>query len=76
MPSPTQEEKDIGIVRFSIVEDLTPQAYSKLKELIKEEAVEKAWTVNGRIKFLVRGSKKIHTVISVYDQITEILAKT
>ena len=76
MPAPPQEEKDAGILRYAIVEDLTPQAFSKLKELIREESVEKAWTVDGRIKFLVRGNKKIHTVKSVYDPITDILSKT
>ena len=76
MPVPSQEERDSGIVRFAIVEDLTPQAFAKLKEINREESVEKAWTVNGRIKFLVRGSNRIHNVKSVYDPITVILANT
>ena len=73
-PPPSQEEKDMGIQRYSVMEDLTPQAYAKLREIQKEEVVEKAWTVGGRIKFIVRGNQRIHTVRSVFDPITVILA--
>ncbi len=74
-PPPTQEEKDMGIQKFNLVEDLTPQAYSKLREIQREEVVERAWTVNGRIKFVVRGNQRIHTVKSVYDPVPDILSK-
>lgn len=32
MPMPSKEEKDIGIQRFTIVDDLTPPAYKKLRD--------------------------------------------
>ncbi len=75
IPSPSKEEKDLGIERFSIVEDLTPPTFNKMRELQKEESVVKTWTIGGKIFFTVRGDSKIHTVKSVFDPVTTILAK-
>lgn len=74
IPTPPKEEKDLGIQRYNIVEDLTPPAFKKLREVLEEESVTKAWTVNGVIKFTARGDTKVHTVKSVYDPISVILA--
>ncbi len=74
-PPPTKEEADIGIRKFSIVEDLTPPAYSKLRELQQEESVTKSWAAGGKLHFVVRGNDRVHTVKSVFDPITTILAK-
>lgn len=74
MPTPSPEEKTSGITRYNIVEDLTAQAYKTFQLLQKEETVEKIWTAGGKIFFCTRGDKKIHTVKSVYDPVTSILA--
>ncbi len=74
-PLPTKEEMDAGLRKFSIVEDLTPPAYSKLRELQREESVSKAWASGGCLHFTTRGSDRVHTVKSVFDPIVDILAK-
>jgi hypothetical protein len=75
MPSPLQEEKDMGILRFNISEDLTPPSFKMVKELNRQEEVSKVWTVDGRIRFVKRGSQTVHRVRSVFDSVEEILAK-
>ena len=75
MPSPTSEEKDAGFSRFIINEDLTPQCFNTLKALQSQEEVAKAWSVDGRIKFMLKDSTVIHRVKSVYDPVNIIVAK-
>jgi hypothetical protein len=75
MPSPLPEEKDMGIVRFSMTEDLTPPSYKLLKELQRREEVTKVWTVNGRILWTRSGSQVVHRVKSVFDPVDTIIAK-
>jgi uncharacterized protein YfkK (UPF0435 family) len=75
MPSPFQEEKDMGIVRFNISEDLTPPCYKLLKELQCHEEVAKVWTVEGRIRMMLKGSQAVHRVRSVFESVDAILAK-
>jgi hypothetical protein len=74
-PAPSNEEKQAGILRFSIMEDLTPQCYKLLRELQKSEAVSKAWTTEGRIRFIVRGSETVQKVKSVFDLAHDIINK-
>ncbi len=75
-PSPPAEEKDMGILRMSIMEDLTPETYKKLRELKQHERVDKAWTTNGRIRFTVTGYDRVHLVKSSFDDIDLILNDT
>ena len=72
-PPPSAAEKDMGIVRMSIVEDLTPQCYKTFRDLKRQEEVDKVWTTSGRIRFTLRGTDKVHLVRSVYDSIESIL---
>jgi hypothetical protein len=74
-PAPTNEEKSSGIVRFTIMEDLTPQCYKLLRELQKHEEITKAWTTEGKIHFLVRGNNFVHKVKSVFDPAHVIIDK-
>lgn len=74
LPRPTKEEVDTGIRRFNIVEDLTPPAYSLLRELQREESITKAWSAGGRLLFTVRGNDRVHSVKSVFDSVPDILA--
>jgi hypothetical protein len=75
IPSPPQEEKDMGIVRYNISEDLTPLCYKLMKELQRHEDVAKVWTVEGRIKIVLKGSQAVYSVRSVFDSVDAILAK-
>ncbi len=74
-PKPNPVERDMGIQRIVISEDLTPDTYSKMRDLQRREEVAKTWSVNGRIKFMLSGSQAINSVASPYDSIETILSK-
>ncbi len=75
-PSPSDDEKKGGAVKFSLVEDLTGPTYKKLKEIQQDERVERAWTMDGSIRFTISGDKSgtIRRVKSIFDPIDVILA--
>lgn len=74
MPVPSDAETALGIQRFSLVEDLTPATFSKLRELRADERVSKAWTTEGRIKFiLAENTDSVLRVVSVFDPINVII---
>ena len=78
LPAPSDDEKKSGAVRFSLVEDLTGPTYKKLRELQLDERVERAWTMDGSIRFISTGDKTntIKRVKSVFEALdTIILAK-
>jgi hypothetical protein len=75
LPAPLQEEKDMGITRFNITEDLTPPCYRLVKELNRNEDVAKVWTIDGQIRILLRGSQSVFRVRSVFDSADSIVAK-
>ena len=54
-PSPTEGEKAIGIKRYVLAEDLTTPTYRKLQELLKDDRVDKAWTIGGEIWYVTPG---------------------
>ena len=72
---PNQAEKELGIKFFSISEDLTQPAYKKMKELKSHEDVEKVWSYEGRLQFTLKGSKTVHKVLSVHDDVDTIFSK-
>jgi len=73
MPSPTDAEKAAGHKKFVIVEDLTAATHRKLKELQGDQRIEKIWTVNGRLRFVLCGEdKSVKKVKSVFDPNEEI----
>jgi hypothetical protein len=74
-PSPTNEEMSAGYKRFIIAEDLTPQCFKLLRELQRNEDIAKAWTSDGKIRFVLKDSTVIHRVKSVYDSVQVILSK-
>jgi hypothetical protein len=75
IPSPPQDEKDLGILRYNITEDLTPPCYRLMKELNKHEDIAKVWTVDGRIRLLKKGSQTVFRVRSVFDSVESIVSK-
>jgi uncharacterized coiled-coil protein SlyX len=75
IPSPTTQERAAGIKRFVLVEDLTPHNYKKLSELLADDRIEKAWSVEGRLRFVLTGSdKSVKKVKSVYDSVDHIVS--
>jgi hypothetical protein len=74
-PSPTNEEMAAGYKRFIIAEDLTPQCFKLLRELQRNEDIAKAWTSDGKIRFVLKDSTTIHKVKSVFDPVQLILSK-
>ena len=73
---PTEEEKALGFRGFYISEDLTQPAFKKLKELQNREECSKAWSIDGRIFFMLTGSDTIHRVQSVFETIETSLGKS
>ena len=56
-----------------IAEDLTQPAFKKLKEIKAREEVSKAWSVEGRLLFVLTGGKYVNRVSSVFEDIDVIL---
>ena len=54
-------------------EDLTQPAFKKLKEIKAREEVSKAWSVEGRLLFVLTGGKYVNRVSSVFEDIDVIL---
>lgn len=75
MPTPSSAEKDMGINRFIISEDLTPNCYKKVKELQRDERTDKVWTVDGKIRFSLKDDKSVYRVYSIFDPVDVIIHK-
>jgi len=74
LPAPSDREKAAGIRRFVLVEDLTSPTFKKLSEILVDERVEKAWTIEGKIRFVLVGNdKSVKKVKSVFDPTSKII---
>ena len=73
-PSPSDAEKNTGVKRYVMVEDLTSPTYNLLKALQDHTGVAKAWTIEGRIRF-ARTDKPnmVVKVKSVYEHVEKIV---
>jgi hypothetical protein len=74
LPAPSTSERDAGIRRYLVVEDLTPANYTMLKSLQQREEVDKAWTIEGKIPYTMRGNSTVRKVKSVFDSVENILS--
>jgi hypothetical protein len=79
IPSPTDAERAAGINRFANVEDLTSVNAKRLKEYRDDSRVSRAWTVDGRIRFVLAASpdvirKASSPFISAADIIDKIIS--
>ena len=73
-PSPSDAEKNIGVKRYVMVEDLTSPTYSLLKALQDHTGVAKAWTIEGRIRFSrVDKPDTVIKVKSVFEHVEKIV---
>jgi hypothetical protein len=73
IPSPTDRPSSNS--RISLNEDLTADTFSLLKSMREDKRVNRAWTVDGHIRFILANDPDniIHKVKSVYDHINSIL---
>ncbi len=75
MPAPPAADTSTGIRRFILVEDLTRDTHRMLKSLLDDERVDKAWTIDGSIRFTLV-SDQFHSpkrVKSVYKSVDAII---
>jgi TolA-binding protein len=77
LPKPSKAESAAGMKKFLLVEDLTPPTFAFLKLLKEDKRVERAWTVDGQIKFIKAGDKEniICKVRSIYNSIDSLFSK-
>jgi hypothetical protein len=73
LPTPLVPERDAGIRRYMLVEDLTPANYNMLKQLHNCEEIKKVWSIDGRIRSKKRGQNNVCKVKSVFDPIDTVL---
>ncbi len=73
---PTDDNKKAGATKFLLVEDLTSLIYKKLKELLADKRVDRVWTVDSSLRFLLKGEKPgtVKLVQSVYEDIDTIVS--
>jgi len=69
----TPPPSEVGAKRIIIVEDLTPATHRKLRDLLEDDRVEKAWTISGHIWYVSKKSKTPVKVKSIYDTTNAIL---
>ena len=75
LPSPSAAEIQAGVKRYSVVEDLTPTTYKKMREMANSLEVDKVWSINGRLRYTVPGDKTIYKVKSVFASVSEIIER-
>ncbi len=74
IPSPTDGERGCGIRKFIVVEDLTVPTFKKLSDLLADDRVEKAWSTEGKLRFVLMGNDKSEKKVkSVFDSNDEII---
>jgi hypothetical protein len=75
MQSPSEAERSEFVKRFTIVEDLTGPTFRLLKLLQDSVTVSKAWTVEGKIRFISsENPNNVVKVKSVFMPLDAILA--
>lgn len=75
LPLAQPADRPLGLKRPNIMEDLTPDTYRFLKAIKTDPRFERAWTVEGQIRFIVSGdrSNSVRRVVSVYDSLELLL---
>jgi hypothetical protein len=73
LPAPTPQERAAGTRRFVVVEDLTPANYRMLKQLQGRDEVSRVWSIDGKLRFVLKDNDKIFKVKSVFDPVETII---
>jgi hypothetical protein len=76
LPTPLTSERDAGIKRYMLVEDLTPANYNMVKQLHNREEIAKVWSIEGRIRFKKLGQDTVFKVKSVFDTVESIISSS
>ncbi len=71
--SPSEADRETGGKRLIVVEDLTPPAHKLLKELQADSRVEKVWTINGQVHYVLTGTAGYKKVKNIFDPIDSFL---
>ena len=54
LPDPSTAEVAAGVEKLRVVEDLTHTNHHRLQELIRDPRVEKAWTIQGKFRIILK----------------------
>ena len=76
-PAPSDAEVTAGVSKIRIVEDLTHVNHQRLQDLIKDDRISSAWTIQGKFRFILKDDDKkeiIHCRGSTFN-IEESVAK-
>ena len=71
LPKPTSADDK----RLFLVEDLTPASHKMMVAISKASVTDKTWTIDGTIKYTLLGNPSVHTVKSVFEPLSKVLAK-
>jgi hypothetical protein len=75
IPLPLETERTEFVKRFSVVEDLTGPTFRLLKLLQEQDSVARAWTVEGKIRFVLSSNpNNVLKVKSVFVPLEAILS--
>ena len=76
LPTPTASEQAAGTIRFLLAEDLTFPNFSKLKQLREHKKVDRAWSVEGKLRYTLIDDKDkiVRKVASVFEDPESILS--
>ena len=70
-----QPESAPGRLRILLVEDLTPENHRALSLLSKSKKVDKVWSIDGHIKFVLAGQSTVKTVSSVFGSVESMIGE-
>ena len=76
-PAPSDAEVTAGVSKIRIVEDLTHVNHQRLQDLIKDDRISSAWTIQGKFRYILKDDSKkeiIHCRGSTFN-IDESVAK-
>ena len=64
MPRPTDAEVAAGVKKYFVFEDLTKTTYVNMKKMMGDDRVEKVWTIDGKLHYILRHdiTKKVQVV--------------
>jgi hypothetical protein len=76
MPRLSDTERAQFQKRLLLTEDLTPPTFAFLKQLKSDDRVNRAWTVEGQVRFIKEGDPNniIHKVRSVYNSVNSLFS--
>ena len=75
LPQPSAAEKAAGTKWYLLAEDLTAPNFNKLRELREHQKVDRAWTVEGRLRYTLTDDKDklVHKLPSAYSDLSTII---